>query len=180
MRRFGPTVKRHSFSARLAAAVGAPLLALCFALAAGCGVPSLPAVQTETVDAASLTGDVIPAGRPVNMTLARWAAPANRLLDDIPRAIQRHEWAALHIEPQVDAMLPGASLPTMAISATALLPDDREAAILAWRIADHEVAVAVRVGYFGDPAAERDFLARVRQVMAGKPKPKRGGTFELP
>lgn len=151
---------------------------------AGCGVPSLPTIQAESVDATELVGKPggIPAAAPgpVTMTRAQWAAPADRLPADIPRAVKRNEWAVLHIEPAVNDTELRPSHGGAVMSVTGLLPDDREATILAWRISADEVGVAVRVGYFGDPAAERQFLAVLREVMAGKPKPKRGGTFELP
>lgn len=104
-------------------------------------------------------------------TSARWGADASRLAVDVERAVERIHWALLELLPA------SGDLP---LRAHALLPDNRTAAIYAWALNEREVAAAIQIGRFGDPQAEHAFLQMLADTLADKPRPSRGGTFELP
>lgn len=104
-----------------------------------------------------------------NMTVYQWRGDFRRLEDDIERAMNKEEWARLKQEER-DGV----------IHAKGVVPDNRHGWIIAWQIGETDVAVAVRVGLFGEQKLEGTYAARLKQVMAGKPKPKRNWGFELP
>lgn len=122
-------------------------------------------------------------GAPPDAYRDRWQAPADRLYADIPRAMQRMEWALLRVDPPTEKALERRGRPTaeQPIRAEAMLPDNRIAHIVGYLAAgDDQVAVHVKVGHFGDPELEREYVATLKDVLADKPKPKRGIFFELP
>lgn len=84
-----------------------------------------------------------------------------RLPYDIPRAIQKAHWGKL----SVDAV---SSPRGQVVRAGALLPDGREAAVVAWPMEQGGVYVAVRVGPFGDREQEKAFLNSLQAVLSGK------------
>ena len=61
-----------------------------------------------------------------------------------------------------------------------VLPSNLQATILAWPLAPNTVAVALRVGVFGDRAEESVFMGRLADTLKDKPIPKRGGSLVLP
>lgn len=69
---------------------------------------------------------------------------------------------------------------------TALLPDGREATIIALgeaganEAAGTTFAAAVRVGRFGDAQAEAAFLTTLDHLLRGEPARPRGKKFTLP
>ena len=148
------------------------ILIACAALA-GCNAQ--PEVQPIDREALAHSEKV-----PPGAAFARWKADPNRLVADIPRAVSRCEWAMLHMQPRLRHGKAEPLEPDKPVEAMALLPDDREAKIMAWKVSDQEVAAAVRVGLFGDPDLELQYLKILASVMAGQPAPKRGGWFELP
>lgn len=98
-----------------------------------------------------------------------------RLSDDIPRAVKKSHWGLLSINA------PKIAVETREpIHAEALAPDGRAVEILAWGLRQGVIAVAVRGGRFGSRELESLFITRLQRVLAGKPKPKRGGSFTIP
>ncbi|MEX2215901.1 MAG: hypothetical protein WD768_17450 [Phycisphaeraceae bacterium] len=151
-----------------------PLLSL-FVCLSLLGCESSPVLQP--VERASLAhAEELPPGA----VFARWKADPNRLVNDIPRAVSRCDWAILNMEPRPQRGKPVPLSVDTPVKAMALLPDDREASILAWKVNDEEVAAAVRVGLLGDRDLEMQFLRALASVMADRPAPRRGGLFELP
>jgi len=92
---------------------------------------------------------------------AHWRADFDRLIYDIPRAMEKHHWGMLSIK-QVTA--DGDRL----VRASGLLVDGREAKLVAWPSGKNSVAVALRVGRFGDPDQEQAFINRLAEVLRGK------------
>jgi hypothetical protein len=130
---------------------------------------------------------IVPAGLPgaamlpLDTTFATWNATSSRLAEDIPRAVKRSNWGLLEITDQsLPAAPEAAAAGTAPIRAEALLPDNRVAVIHGWKLRENEVAVGVRIGRFGDAKVERDFIQMLADALAGKPAPRRGGTFTLP
>ncbi len=144
----------------------------------------------------TLTASAAPAERPsdapAGMTFIQITGDAARLMDDIPRAIKRCLWGTLHVtappppapaDPIAAALRsPVAVTPTAAqpIRAAAMLPDDRPAEMLVWRVDEKTVAAGIRVGRFGDHEEERRFLRALTDVLAGPALFKHRDTFELP
>ncbi len=112
---------------------------------------------------------VAPAPLLENMSVFELPGSFDRLKADLERAMNRQEWVLLNqtVESKV-------------IRAEGVLPDNRHAWIIAWQTTEKEIALAVRVGLYGDEERERLYAARLKQVLAGKPKPKRNWSFELP
>lgn len=104
-----------------------------------------------------------------NMSVYQWPDSFDRLEVDIERAMNKQEWALLNQE-KADGV----------IRAEGVVPDNRHAWITAWRVNEKDIAVAVRVGLYGDEPLESLYAARLKQVLAGKAKPKRNWGFELP
>ena len=121
----------------------------------------------------------------------RFRADPQRLPVDVVRALEPMHWAKVRLdvtragdraeENAAPSSRPEAAAgPALRVRALALLPDNRKARIDAWSEGPEAAACRVRVGNFGDERLERAFLKVLGKVLAGKPKPQRGGTFELP
>lgn len=114
-------------------------------------------------------------------SVAQWPADFKRLVYDIPRAVKKHHWGMLGLKQHGPE---GGDTETEAseriIRAAALLPDGRSATIVAWPEDETTIAVALRVGPFGDALQEEAFLVRLAQVMRGKPSRRHRQEFELP
>jgi len=124
---------------------------------------------------------------PAEWSSGRWNADNSRLGDDLPRAIEAVHWAVIRMALRPAALeVPEESLDdqgratAMVWRADALMPDGREARIVAWTPDPQQVAVAVRVGSFGDAAEEQRFVDALREVLDGPPKRKRRDKFVLP
>jgi hypothetical protein len=103
-----------------------------------------------------------------------------RLVDDIPRAISKAHWGLQWMTPAAWPKGDDGKLQLIPINASALLPDGREAFLRAEPAGEDRIALTVAVGRTGDPREEKAFATVLQKVLDGKPKPKRGGTFELP
>jgi hypothetical protein len=118
----------------------------------------------------------------------------DRLVEDIVRAIEELNWAVLRVRhpalgsegqpglSQLDVADPEGPLGQALAHAvvTALRPDDREVRIEAWAFPKAQVYTRVRVGLFGDPPAERRFLASLRDFLLGPPPRPYRGDFQPP
>ena len=104
-------------------------------------------------------------------SMATWPAAFDRLIYDIPRAIQRLHWAMLTVCQDPSAPV---------IQAAALLPDGREATLFAWKSREGLITLALRVGHFGDRRQERACIAAMRAVLSGKPSRRHRQGFQLP
>lgn len=102
-----------------------------------------------------------------------WPADPSRLDVDIRRAFRDLNWGRMYIRKNN-------TIQGLIVRAAGLLPDGRTVTIVAWPIADDRVAVGLRVGQFGDRDREQRFVNMLAKLLAGKPAPVRGGTFELP
>ena len=102
----------------------------------------------------------------------------NRLVYDIPRAVKKHHWGMLNLEP-FTANKPGEPS-KQSVRAQALLPDDRTASLIAWRVDQNAIGIAMRVGHFGDPGREHAFFDELARVLRGKPSRRHRQGFELP
>ena len=122
-------------------------------------------IQTTHIDEPFLDG-----------SFAQWKADADRLADDIRRSFRDLHWGRKYLRrhPGDDRQ------PLQLVRAAALLNDGRTATVVAWPVHQHQVAVAVRVGQFGDLAQQRKFIHMLAKTLYGKPKPKRGSLFRLP
>lgn len=143
------------------------------------GCASGPVYPLHSHALGQVTADQLPGALslPAETTYARWNAKASRLVDDVPRAVKRSDWGLIELMPAAPVKAGEKSGP---MRAQALLPDNRTAVIHTWEISENEVAAAVMIGAFGDQPAQRDFLQMLADVLADKPKPKRGGLFFLP
>ena len=120
--------------------------------------------------------------------MARWRGDPERLKVDLRRAIEALHWAVVSLDRRPAALeLDDLRQPpiedvlgAVAWRLVALLPDGRSAHVVAWTPRIQHVAVAVRVGYFGDEAKERRFIAQLRRTLAGSPHRVRHDTFVLP
>lgn len=146
-------------------------------LLAGC--ESGPVYPLRSHALASVNAAELPRAEalPVETSFARWKAKSSRLVDDVPRAVKRSDWGLLELKLAAAAKAGEKAGP---LRAEALLPDNRTAVIHAWAIGEDEVAAGVMIGKFGDAAVQREFLQMLADVLADKPKPKRGGLFFLP
>lgn len=120
-------------------------------------------------------------------TSDRWVADDGRLAADLSRAIEAVHWAPIRVvmRPAVlgmadTAMDDDVRAGAMVWHADALMPDGREVRIMAWPAQPRQVAVAVRVGRFGDAAQERQFIDALRKVLDGPSKRIRRNKFVLP
>ncbi len=133
-------------------------------------------------------------------TFAQWPADFQRVPDDLFRSFRDLGWGRMRIatsgsadaanrgpEPHNDdtanqhvVYLPNA---TPCATARGLTPDGKQLEFIAWPVPDTtpaQIAVAIRIGHFGDEKQERQFLAMLTHHLAGKPRPKRDATFTLP
>ena len=138
-------------------------------------------VPHPMVDKVSFTGSTA-----VGASIMKAAA------DDIKRAVKRVGWGHVStvtltsedgedLTDELDRSLPH-------VEVIALLPTSQRAKIKAWRADDapdggavgDQIVVAIRVGHFGNPVREREFINRFAAVLQMDPQPRRGGKFELP
>ncbi|MCX5660945.1 MAG: hypothetical protein NTW19_14665 [Planctomycetota bacterium] len=114
------------------------------------------------------------------VTEAHWA---------IVRAPARGEGAGTSTKPGGPATTTSATAPTNREIAriTAMLPDGREATIIAWRRpgapgkeASTSIVAAVRVGRFGDAQAEAAYLKCFDKLFRGPASHPRGPKYVLP
>lgn len=153
------------------------LFIFAFLFAAGCSAgPQYPLRSHElgVVDVRELPqGDSVSS----EASTAKWKAPSSRLAIDLERAVKRADWGLLELSSLTQPSKDNLHLP---LRVEVLLPDNRLAVIHAWAIGESEVAAAVMIGRFGDRKAQDYFLQMLADTLADKPKPRRGGTFELP
>ena len=156
------------------------ILILCFLLHAGCGV--IPTYPSRVYQLDPVTVTDLPGSEAVLLeaSAARWNADAARLAVDVIRAVERSDWALLEVTGATGIRAQSSVPSTHPIRAEALLPDNRVAVIHVWGLSENEVAAAVMVGRFGDRRKQERFLQILADTLADKPKPKRGGGFELP
>ena len=109
-------------------------------------------------------------------SLAQWQADGDRLVDDIRRSFRDLHWGKTYLrrQPSDDRQ------PLQLVRAAAILDDGRTATVVAWPVRQDQVAVALRVGQFGDAARQQNFIHMLAKTLHGKPAPKRGGSFRLP
>lgn len=134
----------------------------------GCVKPAIDVRPTDRLVAPGFDEPLPKASR------AEWDAPAQRLVDDLPRAVRRHYWGIERFDK------PAKNAPDQTYRLRALLADGRTAHITAWAVHEQRVAVVVRVGPFGDPALERGFIDELAATFRDKPMPKRNWKYELP
>jgi hypothetical protein len=101
-----------------------------------------------------------------------------RLKADVPRTIKKVHWGLLSLDAPDAKPSPADSRPP--VRAEALAPDGRSVMIVVWPLGGKRLGVAVRGGRFGSRQLESLFVNKLQSVLAGKPMPKRGGTFILP
>jgi len=154
-------------------------------------LPPAPPIDYLTVNQLSGPGIDEPLPR---ATQAQLPGDPQRLGDDVQRTAKQLEWGMLSISDTIRKSDGSATPPGPAVvRARALLPDGRAATLVAWPIepATYDekgkkllkpgrVAVALRVGFFGDRQNQERFIRRLSRVMAGDPKPVRGWGFTLP
>jgi len=152
------------------------LFTLALLTVVGCAnTPSYP-LRSHTLG--GITAERLPGGPSIaaEATFATWRADAKRLAVDMQRAVKRSNWGLLELTPGV----PGRPPHTEPARAEALMPDNRVAVIYGWALNENEVAAAVVVGRFGDPAMQAAFLQMLADTLADKPKPVRDAGFTLP
>lgn len=129
---------------------------------------------------------------PGDTTFARVPGTFERAADDIKRAVKRVGWG--HVSTVMLTSEDGEGLTNELdrslshVEVIALLPTSQRAKIKAWRADDtpdggaagDQIVVAIRVGHFGNPVREREFINRFAAVLQMDPQPRRGGKFELP
>ncbi len=154
-------------------------LILILSLFTSTGCEMLPTYPSRAHDLAFIAADELPGGEVVSpeASVARWKADPFRLAADVTRAVERSDWGLLELKGVSAVTTEPSSVP---LRAEALLPDNRVAVIHAWVMGGDEVAVAVMIGRFGDRKTQEHFLQVLADSLAGKPRPKRGGGFELP
>lgn len=143
------------------------LAAMILASFSGCSGP-----QVQPID--HLTGSGLDQSLP-NASLARWEADFDRLIYDIPRAVKKLHWGLIGVQN-----VPSATGEVTVLRAEALLPNGHVATIVAWRSHSGFMAVALRVGHFGDRRQERVFISQLAKILRGKPSRRHRQTFELP
>jgi|GEM_PF-5650469 len=111
-------------------------------------------------------------------TQAQWQADFKRMADDIRRAAKQSHWGVLHVRKPVTQKF--GDRDEQVITAEMMLPDARQAWVHSRTSGDKRVVVTVRVGHFGDPKSEKEFLNTLAVVLDGKPKRKRDRGFKLP
>lgn len=153
------------------------ILILALSTATGCEV--LPIYPARAYVLGAVAASELPGGEvvPPEASAARWKADPARLASDVTRAVERSDWALLELKGVPAVTTEPTSVP---MRAEALLPNNRVAVIHAWVMGEDEIAVAVMVGRFGDRKSQEHFLQVLADSLAGKPRPKRGGSFELP
>lgn len=110
-----------------------------------------------------------------NASMFRWQADFNRVLYDIPRAVQQLHWGLAAVR-----LVPRSSGEGEIVRAKAVLPNGHEANMAAWKLHHGTIVVAVRVGHFGDSRHEEAFVAQLAKVLRGKPSRRHRQEFELP
>lgn len=85
-----------------------------------------------------------------------------RLVDDIPRAAGKLEWAVLHVRAYDDDR----------VHAEALMPNERTAVIDARRGDGDLIHVTVKVGAVGEDDVEARFINALRRTLREKPVEK--------
>ncbi len=140
----------------------------------GCRSIEIQPVRTITV-----AGSVEPF---IDGRIASFAGEPGRLADDVPRAIKRSHWGMIRIDQvsNEQANSAGETTTMTIVRADALLPDGRTAQIVAWGSGQDRVTAAIRMVRFGDAAEHDRYLNTLAQVLDGKPKRVRAGTFDLP
>ena len=120
---------------------------------------------------------------PHDATTADWTGDPKRLADDISRTVDKLYWGRVKIEQYVATNEGDETIaddPWVVVRAMIFHPDGRMFCVVAHSTETNHVQVYVRLGLFGDRGVEAEFLHKLQSVMKGKPKRKRGGTFELP
>ena len=105
----------------------------------------------------------------------RWQADFDRLIYDIPRAVQQLHWTSIAVR-----VVPPSTEEGETINAEALLPNGHLAYIAAWKSHDGFITVAARVGHFGDRRQEDALIAQLAKVLRGKPSRRHRQEFDLP
>ncbi len=140
----------------------------------GCG-----GVAVERIEDLGVAG----IGEPFpSASMARLGGGFDRLVDDIPRAVKQHHWGLLSLRrSRVEhAHRVRRDQTSEVIRARALLPDGREAEMVAWPVGEDRVGMAVRVGRGGDADAEKAFLKRFARVLRGRPSRRHRQGVALP
>ncbi len=150
-------------------------------LSVGCGQTAVP---VQSLAPAGSGGNDRPAGR----TWDQWQADPARLEADLRRATEALHWAVLRLDRRPAALELDEEPPPPEISLQsaiawrlrALLPDGREAHVVAWEAQPGQVAVSALVGHFGDAALEKRFIDELRRTLAGPAQRVRHDKFLLP
>lgn len=125
----------------------------------GCGLPRIEPIE-------HLHGVGLDEPFP-GASIAHFPMPFERLDLAIPIAIKRQHWGLLRVKREAAQGDAGESLQEV-LRAAALLPDGRTAQVVAWTVDSSKLAVAVRVGHFGDRGHERAFLGLVAKTLRTK------------
>ncbi len=171
------------------------------ALAVGGLVPALAACGSMPEPALAAARSA-PGARPrhsiqteTQLGATRWEGKADpdRLAEDAQRAARDMQWGVERVEggPMSFGVEPHADAESkrivrmwailsdgrgVVVVADALAPDKAEAG----RADEQPVAVSVRVGRFGDPVLQEQFLAAYRERLSGKRARQFGGSFIIP
>ena len=153
----------------------AAIAAVMTACANGPERPAGPSLQPTRVSEVRMPGQT---AELLDATQATFKADPQRLPDDVKRAIRKSHWGRIRqtaegVSEDGEAADAASAAGPVVVRARALLPDDREASIFAWQSGEREVTAAIRVGHFGDPDVQRQWLSKLAEVMAGPPAPQR-------
>jgi len=148
---------------------------------------ALSGCNTVREQAAEWTGPTIKRVQKVDIQGTAWQirnastvqikGDPQRLAEDVRRTTRKVYWGVIKVQSQgiIDHNDPDAPPPSVpaAVFADVLLPNDLEGEVAAWEAGDSRVAVAIRIGYFGNEELEKRWLRKFIEVMNGKPMPKR-------
>lgn len=105
-------------------------------------------------------------------SVATFLAPIDRLEYDLWRAAKKQGWGFVYpLSQNEQGYYEGAGI----------LDDSRKLTIKAWvDVNNHDYFhVQIKIGHFGAPKRQSQYLKQLKKVLDGKPMPKRGLNFDL-
>ena len=105
-------------------------------------------------------------------SVATFHAPIDRLEYDLWRAAKKQGWGFVY---------PLARDELGYYKGSGILDDSRKLTIKAWvDVVNHNYFhVKIKIGHFGDPKRQSQYLKQLKKVLDGKPMPKRELNFDL-